>query len=295
MFSNEVLNEVAAVARRLDVEPAALAAVAHVESGMRTHAVIDGRPEPLIRFEGHYFDRRLSGLKQELARAAGLSSPEAGRIANPSSQASRWRMLARAEAIDRAAARESTSWGMGQVMGAHWAWLGYADVDALVKEARSGVGGQLRLMARYIGKAGLTPALRSRDWVAFARGYNGPGHRRNGYAGKLSRAYARYRRAGDAQAGHPPVLRRGMKGDAVRSLQRALARNGETIRQDGIFGKETERAVLATQRRHRLAEDGIVGPATRAVLHRPDSIGGWLMRVIHRVRPGKFDHSRAVQ
>ena len=45
-------------------------------------------------------------------------------------------------------------------MGAHWAWLGFADVDALVAEARSGAAGQARLMARYIKKAGLVTAIR---------------------------------------------------------------------------------------------------------------------------------------
>jgi hypothetical protein len=43
-------------------------------------------------------------------------------------------------------------------MGAHWAWLGFDSVDALVEEARSGAAGQARLMARYIEKAGLAEA-----------------------------------------------------------------------------------------------------------------------------------------
>jgi hypothetical protein len=79
------------------------------------------------------------------------------------------------------------------VMGAHWAWLGYADVDALVAEARSGVGGQVRLMARYIDKAGLSAAIRRRDRVAFAHGYNGPAFARHGYDRKIAVAYERYR------------------------------------------------------------------------------------------------------
>src|SRR5690606_8321023 len=119
---------------------------------------------------------RLHGEKLERARAEGLAAPQAGKVKNPAAQAARWALLARAEAIDAKAARESASWGLGQVMGAHWAWLGYADVDDLVTEARSGVGGQVALMARYIDKAGLLPALRNRDWTVFARGYNGPAY-----------------------------------------------------------------------------------------------------------------------
>jgi N-acetylmuramidase len=83
--------------------------------------------------------------------------------------------------------------GIGQVMGAHWAWLGYADVDALIAEARGGVAGQVRLMARYIDKAGLAAAIRRCDWEAFARGYNGPQFRRHGYHVKIAAAYHRFR------------------------------------------------------------------------------------------------------
>jgi hypothetical protein len=155
MFDTIVMQAIETIARELEIEAAALAAVAHVESGLRTHALVDGRQEPLIRFEGHYFDRRLDGTARAQARQLGISSPTAGAIANPRAQAGRWALLGRAAQIDRKAAYESTSWGIGQVMGAHWAWLGYANVDALVAEARSGVQGQLRLMARYIEKAGL--------------------------------------------------------------------------------------------------------------------------------------------
>lgn len=266
MFETSVMQEIEAVARELRVEPAALAAVAHIESGLKTHAMVDGKPEPLIRFEGHYFDRRLSGSKRERARKEGLASPRAGAIPNPASQAARWRLLARAAAIDPAAAHESVSWGMGQVMGAHWAWLGYPDIMALVAQARGGVGGQLRLMARYIDKAGLCPALRDRNWAAFARGYNGPGYRANNYDGKLASAYRTYARQAGA---NQTLLRLGMRGDAVRSLQLALSSHGHPLAADGVFGPKTLEAVKRFQRANGLVVDGIVGPATQAALDKP--------------------------
>lgn len=201
MFDSAVMAEIGKVARTLGIEAAALAAVAEVESGGHPFAVIEGRREPLIRFEGHYFDRRLAGGKRETARLAGLASPTPGAVPNSPSQAARWKLLARAEAIDRQAARESVSWGVGQIMGAHWRWLGYADVDALVAEARAGVEGQMRLMAKFIEKSGLAPALTARDWNAFARGYNGPSYRRQSYHLKLSMAY---RRAVHALGGWAP-------------------------------------------------------------------------------------------
>lgn len=270
MFDNGVMREIGTVAAELKVETAALAAVAHIESGLKTHAMVDGRAEPLIRFEGHYFDRRLAGARREEARRQGLAAPEPGKIANPAAQAARWKLLSRAAAIDRKAAYESVSWGMGQVMGAHWAWLGYRSVDALVEEARGGVRGQLRLMARYIDKAGLADALRRRDWAVFARGYNGPGYRKNDYDGKLARAYARYAASPGAASAGPgsssSVLRRGARGEAVRALQTALTARGHPLVADGAFGPATEAAVRAFQKRTGLTVDGIAGPATAAAL-----------------------------
>jgi hypothetical protein len=193
MFTAETRLEIAAIANDLELEPEALLAIAEVESGGKGLAIVGGKPEPLIRFEGHYFDRRLSAADRMRARADGLASPAAGAVANPGTQAGRWSLLARACAIDARAANESVSWGIGQVMGAHWAWLGYADVDALIAEARGGVAGQVRLMARYIDKAGLAAAIRRCDWEAFARGYNGPQFRRHGYHVKIAAAYHRFR------------------------------------------------------------------------------------------------------
>ena len=83
MFDTTVMQAIETVALQLKVETAALAAVAHIESGLRTHALMNGRPEPLIRFEGHYFDRRLTGAKRDHARRQGLASPTAGARSRP--------------------------------------------------------------------------------------------------------------------------------------------------------------------------------------------------------------------
>ena len=99
MFKASTIQEISKVASDAGMEPAALLAVAEVETGGVAFATVDGRQEPLIRFEGHYFDRRLSAEDRVVARAAGLASPQAGAIANPSSQAARWRMLERAAAM----------------------------------------------------------------------------------------------------------------------------------------------------------------------------------------------------
>nr|WP_245445171.1 N-acetylmuramidase domain-containing protein [Mesorhizobium soli] len=104
MFDASTVAAVRAVATTLHIDPAALLAIAEVESRGQAYAVVDGRWGPLIRFEGHYFDRRLSTKDQQRARALGLSAPIAGTVANTRTQEARWRLLARAAKIDRKAA-----------------------------------------------------------------------------------------------------------------------------------------------------------------------------------------------
>ena len=194
MFDDESRVWIAQLAKDLDVEPAALMAIVEVESGGRIFARVAGRHEPLIRFEGHYFDRLLPASARERAVKSGLASPKAGKIDNPRRQSDRWKLLRRAMEINRTAALSSCSWGVGQVMGAHWKWLGFGSVDALVAMARSGLKGQIELMARYIDKAGLAKALQARDWATFARHYNGPAFAKHGYHTKMAAAYAKHSR-----------------------------------------------------------------------------------------------------
>jgi hypothetical protein len=67
--------------------------------------------------------------------------------------------------------------------------------------------------------------------------------------------------AGGADASSATVLKRGNRGNAVRSVQRALG-----VPADGVFGRQTKRAVKRFQRRRGLVADGIVGPLTREAL-----------------------------
>ncbi|WP_420960974.1 N-acetylmuramidase family protein [Brucella sp. IR073] len=193
MFEDETIQQIIIAATVSGVEPAALLAVAEVESGGQATARVNGRDEPLIRFEGHYFHQRLTGEKLAEARRQRLASPKAGAVKNPAAQADRWRLLERAMEIDREAALESVSWGLGQVMGAHWDWLDYESVEALVAEARGSVAGQIRLMLRFIEKSGLVDELNAHDWPKFARAYNGPGYRKYDYHGKMARAWEIWR------------------------------------------------------------------------------------------------------
>lgn len=266
MFKADELTIIDALARENAIEPAALYAIISIESGGKTATIIHGEAKPLIRFEGHYFDRRLKGAQKTKARNQKLAHPKAGRIKNPHSQSARYQLLAKAQKIDHQAAIESTSWGLGQVMGAHWNWLGYASADALMEEALSGFEGQLRLMLRFIIKSNLKPKIQMRDWKGFARIYNGPNFRKNLYDTKLARAYARFKKGHQKPTTHPPKLAFGAIGEEVRLLQMVLTAKGYYCFQDGIFGKKTRAALIAFQSQHHLRQNGIVDAETKNAL-----------------------------
>lgn len=63
-----------------------------------------------------------------------------------------------------------------------------------------------------------------------------------------------------------PVLRRGMKGDAVRGLQAQLVGYGYKIAVDGSYGAKTENAVECYQEDNDLTVDGVAGPKTRKAM-----------------------------
>jgi peptidoglycan hydrolase-like protein with peptidoglycan-binding domain len=65
------------------------------------------------------------------------------------------------------------------------------------------------------------------------------------------------------------LLRQGSRGTQVRDLQEALRAAGfDPGPVDGVFGPRTRAAVLAFQRAHGLAADGIAGPVTKGALAR---------------------------
>lgn len=274
MLNSRERQIVTGLADKAGLDPAVLMAVIEVESGGRVFARVGGRDEPLIRFEGHYFDRLCRSSVRAKARLAGLASPKAGAVRNPSGQAGRWALVERAARLDRPAALMACSWGVGQVMGAHWRRLGYRGVEVLVAEARAGLDGQVRLMLRFIDTGGLMPLMARRDWHGFARAYNGPAYRRHGYHTRLALAFDRYRRfdaeTDDRSGDDGAPLRRGDRGAAVAHLQRLLVEDGAAIAVDGHFGRRTEAAVRAFQRRAGLIVDGIAGPRTMAALPKTD-------------------------
>lgn len=265
-FSVEERSELKKIADSINVPFEALLAVISVESNGIKGEMINGRLEPLIRYEGHYFDKLCAPSIRESARKAGVSAPKAGQIKNPKAQINRWTLVKKAATFDRVAAYSSCSYGVGQVMGSHWKVLGYKSIDDLIEVARSGLVGQAKLMAQFIKHFGLDDELRALDWSGFARGYNGKNYKVNKYDTKLAAAYASFGGSGTVAENRSGFLRLGSKGAGVRDLQALLNLAGYKVTVDGDFGTGTQAAVKALQTANKLKADGIVGPKTQAVL-----------------------------
>ena len=72
------------------------------------------------------------------------------------------------------AAMLSTSWGLGQIMGYHYARLGYKTVNAMVDDFKSSEYKQVIGIAKFIATdSRLLKALRERNWHLVATYYNG--------------------------------------------------------------------------------------------------------------------------
>lgn len=265
-FSNQELNELRAIAQNINVPYEAFLAVIQIESNGIRGTVIGGKLEPTIRYEGHYFDKLCAPGVRDAARRAGVSSPVAGEIKNPSKQIDRWELLKKAATFDRDAAYESCSYGVGQVMGSHWKALGFTSIDQFVATARSGLVGQAKIMADFIKAFGLDDELRALDWSGFARGYNGKNYKKNKYDTKLAAVYKQLGGTGSIAVERSTMLRFGSKGAGVRELQGLLNRLGYALNVDGDFGETTHKVVQQFQRDNGLEPDGKVGPLTQAAL-----------------------------
>jgi peptidoglycan hydrolase-like protein with peptidoglycan-binding domain len=269
MFSSSVIKQIEKIAKRLDVEPAALLAVAEVESAGVATWNVKGKSLPAIRFEGHYFYRLLKGRQRAAAVAAGLASPKAGAVKNPASYSARYALLSRAAAINEEVAYESTSWGLGQVMGSHWKKLGFTSAADMVKMAKSGIPGQVEIMARYIKKFGLVDELQSKGFTSFAKQYNGPGYKQNRYDTKMAAAYKRWIKGHANDPSTPTVGASEGKDSPVLAIQKDLRKLGYYKGAlDGKEGPRTRAAIKAFQKANGLVADGKYGPMTDEAVDR---------------------------
>lgn len=210
--------------------------------------LVDRRPK--ILFERHFFHRLTQGRFDR--DHPDISAPTAGGYG--AGGAHQYQRLAAAVALDRNAALQSTSWGIGQIMGANFAAAGFNSVEEMVTAFQSGEDAQLQGMARFMAHSGMTKALADGDWATLARQYNGPNYAKYRYDEKLASFHAQF-----TAHGCPNI--------AIRAAQVYLTyRGADPGPIDGILGQKTSDAIKAFQQANGLPADGQPNEATLAKL-----------------------------
>lgn len=190
-LTNEQIKD---LANKHDIEYAGLKAVVEVEASGK--GFIGDAPK--ILYEPHIMHRLLTKknyitIRNNLMKAhPNLCYPRWGTY-KYGAESIQHRRLEIASQFNRDTALESCSWGLGQVMGFHWKSLGYESLQAFINDMYESEAKQLEAMIRFIKVNGLLLALKNKDWVKFARGYNGSGYAKNKYHIKLANAYAKYK------------------------------------------------------------------------------------------------------
>lgn len=182
-------------AKQLGVDEATVKAVASIESnGSGFIKDSQGNNMPKILFERHIMFKRLRDFtpiksSDMAAKYPDIVNPLAGGYKGGLAEHER---LNRAVKIDRNTALESASWGAYQVLGLHWKALGLSSVQEFVNKSYTEEG-QLDLFVRFIkASPNILKALKAKDWVGVAKGYNGPSYAKNNYDVKLREAYEKF-------------------------------------------------------------------------------------------------------
>jgi hypothetical protein len=224
------------------IDAPALWAVLSVETSGCGY-LADKRPK--ILFERHIFSRLTRGQYDH--SHPDISAPTAGGYG--ASGANQYLRLQTAVQLNRDAALQSASWGLGQIMGENHAAAGYPDAGSMVAAMVASEDAQLGAMASFIKANGMGKHLQTQDWAGFARMYNGPNYASNNYDGLLQHFYARY------STGSPPDL-------TVRAAQIYLTYRGFNVGAiDGLIGANTVTAVKAFQASIGAAATGTIDAA----------------------------------
>jgi N-acetylmuramidase/Putative peptidoglycan binding domain len=151
--------------------------------------------------------------------------------------------------LEPQAALRSTSWGISQIMGFNAQLVGFSDVNAMLTAMIESEDNQLVAMATLLKGNRLDGALRSHDWRAFARGFNGPNFEQNNYHKRLEAAFAHY-----------SVLLPDLTVRTAQVLLTYLGFHPGAI--DGVMGSRTSAALEEFQHREGLPDTGNADPGT---------------------------------
>lgn len=268
MLTQDQIATVGKYATQDAVELNVVLAFMAVETNYNLGTIVGNKLRPIIRWEGDYFWRLVPEKFRPRAVALKLTTAAGGKVPNPAGQDARFIMLENGKTLDVTAAISSCSWALGQVMGAHWKWLGFKSALEFEAMAWSGFSGQVAIMFAFMRKSGIIPHMQRHDWSAMARIWNGPKYATNNYDTKMRSEYERLTGSASPKPASAGMLRQGSKGAAVADLQALLVRAGFSLKVDSDYGASTERAVRTWQKQQALDIDGVAGPKTIETLQR---------------------------
>lgn len=184
------------VAKELGADVAAIKAVVEIEAG-KSHNGFWSEDHPVINFDLSMYRQAAKRFGVDLKKARKKSpvifnKPDTRKYG--SQQAAQQARLDAAMAINKDAAIEGTFWGMFQIGGFNWKKCGTSSREEFVELMSRSERDQLELFAHFLQNTGLDKYLKSKNWSAFARGYNGASYARRGYHTRLAKAYKNYSR-----------------------------------------------------------------------------------------------------
>lgn len=186
-YNGEVIDEsdYELAAKKLKCEVAAIKAVAMTETGSSgSYFKFQGDDDyvPAILFERHHFHKYTNGKYDS---QTDISNKNSGGYGKNSEQ---YPKLIRAYALDKRSALMATSWGKFQILASNHKAAGYSSPEEFVKSLSESEKNQLSAFVNFINSDSvLLNAIRSKDWLSFAKRYNGPGQ--NGYDSRMRSNY----------------------------------------------------------------------------------------------------------
>src|SRR5918992_2796559 len=151
---------------------------------------VDRRPQ--ILFERHIFCKRTNACFD--SEAPDVSGPAGGygTLAEQYAKLEKAIALCARTKLGIEPALESTSWGMGQVMGFNHTVAGFTSAASMAQAMVRSEDAQLAAMTAFLKANGLATLLQKQDWTGFAKRYNGPSYWKNHYDTKLAEQYQRF-------------------------------------------------------------------------------------------------------
>jgi hypothetical protein len=182
-------DQIKTKAKTIGIEPAALKALAIVESNG------DGflpNGQCKILFEGHIFWRQLviAGINpSKMAFKYPHILYEVWDKTKYVGGEGEYQRLEIAKLIHNDAALKSASWGMFQIMGFNHKICGFADISEFVESMQQNEFNHLNAVISFLQVNNWLKYLREKNWAGFAYKYNGPGFSLNNYDTKLQTVY----------------------------------------------------------------------------------------------------------